>query len=558
MTATTRSARSSAKSSTRPTAASTTPDTSWLGWIPRARSALEAQWARVDRIVLRLQGRVDTPAYDQWLPWAFVVINAALLILLVLARYNSLDLGAETAKYAQAAWQIGEGLKPETTLAGGHVVAEQGSLILYPLGVITAVLPRTSTLLVLKSIALALTIVPLWRIGRRHGRLGIGATSAVVFAYSIFSAVHAMNAADFAPAVLAVPALMWAVLFGFEERERMMVVAAIAALCCRADLGIAIAGLGILLMIERKKRVGLVAALLGVGWSLIAMYGLQRWLGDGYAFLEPYSEFGTTPATALWGIISHPLRFAGIVFAELNFFSLVTLLAPVLFLPLTAPRYLMPAVPLYILYIGADVPVGRLRESAQTVPMTVFVFVATVFALNRTGRVLVKQVRVDRRVLLALLLTSMVFFARDSVTSPYAAPWQWGDTDLSDDVRREAVSLIPDGVPVRASKSVLPLLSERLGVYELVTDVEQVQLAGVDTAVDAAVERVDWIIFDRDDEGLVGDTLLGYRARMLERGWKVDPRDDARIDIYEFTGIIEIQGTVDVQIGTPASSEDPG
>lgn len=534
-----------------------TAKTPALGRLPRARALAEAQWARVDRIVLRLQGRVDTPAYDQWLPWGFAGLNAALLILLVLARYNSLDLGTETAKYAQATWQIGEGLRPETTLAGGHVVADQGSLILYPLGVLTAVLPRTATLLVLKSLALAVTIVPLWRIGRRHGRLGIGATSAVVFAYSIYSAVHAMNAADFVPAVLAVPALMWAVLFGFEEKERLAVLAAVFALCCRADLGIAIAGLGLLLLLEGKKRVGLSATLLGIGWSLISMYALQRWLGDGYAFLEPYSEFGGTPATALWGILSHPLRFAGIVFAELNFFSVVTLLAPVLFLPLTAPRYLMPAVPLYVLYIGADVPVGRLRESAQTVPMTVFVFVATVFALNRSGRVLVKQVRVDRRVLLALLLTSMVFFARDSVTSPYAAPWQWGETDISDDVRREAVDLIPENEPVRASKSVLPLLSERLGVYELVTDVGQVQNVGVQTAVDAAVARVDWVIFDRSDEGLDSNTLQTYRSQMLDRGWAVDRRDEAGIDIYHFTGIIEQQATVDVNIGTPATSEDP-
>jgi len=525
-------------------------------WLPRARAAFEAQWARVDRVVLRLQGRVDTPAYDRWLPWGFATLVATLFILLVLARYNSLDLGAETAKYAQATWQIGEGLRPETTLAGGHILADQGSLILYPLGVITAVLPRTATLLVLKSLALALAIVPLWRISRHHGRLGMGATSAVVFAYSIYSAVHAMNAADFAPAILAVPALMWAVLFGFDEKERLMVVACVAALCCRADLGIAIAGLGVLLLLERKRRVGLLAVLLGVGWTLIAMYGLQRWLGDGYAFLEPYSEFGATPLTALWGIVSHPLRFASIVFAELNFFSVVTLLAPVLFLPLTAPRYLMPAVPLYVLYIGADVPVGRLREAAQTVPMTVFVFVATVFALNRAGNVLVKQVRVDRRVLLALLLTSMIFFARDSVTSPYAAPWQWGETDVSDDVRREAVELIPDGAPVRASKSVLPLLHDRLGVYELTTDIEQAQLS-LDPVVDAAVDRVDWIIFDRGDEGLSSSDLGTYRTRLLERGWKVDRRDEAGIDIYEFTGIIEIQGAAEVQIGTPASSDDP-
>ena len=333
------------------------------------------------------------PSYDRWLPYGFAVVNALTLIVLVLARYNQLDHGLETAKYAQAAWQIGEDLKPITTLSGGNILAEQGSLIVYPLGLLTSVFPRTETLLIVKSLALAITVVPLWRLARRHGRLGIGATSTIVFAYSIYTYVHNMNIADFAPAVLAVPALMFAVLAGFDAKKRTMTAAIIFVLCCRADLGLAVAGLGVLLVLEhyrdRKaradeardrfetaedlRRVGAIAIVLGLAWFITVMYTLQR--SGGYGFLEPYAEFGDTPLGVLGGIISHPVKFAQSVGSQANFQILVTLLAPVLFLPLTAPRYLMPAVPLYVLYMGADVEPGRLREAAQSVPMTVFVFV---------------------------------------------------------------------------------------------------------------------------------------------------------------------------------------
>jgi len=415
--------------------------------IGRVRNVAERMWDSVDRFFLRVQGRLDTPGYNTWLPYGIAVLHAALLIVLVLARYNSLDHGAETAKYVQATWQIGEGLKPVTTLAGGNLLAEQGSLILYPLGLITSVLPGVETLLVIKALALAITVIPLWRLARRHGQLGLAATSAVVFAYSIYTYVHNMNVADFAPAVLAVPALMFAVLFGFDERKRLMTGAILFALCCRADLGIAIAGLGVLLLIEGKRRVGLIATGLGLGWFIAIVYTLQR--GDGsYEFLSSYSEFGDTPMSVLGGIISHPVRFLTTVGTLANFQIVVTLLAPVLFLPLTAPRYLMPAVPLYVLYMGADVPFGKLREAAQTVPLTVFVFVATVFALKRTGRILVKQVRVERRIILALLLTALVFFVRDSSTSPYQEPWQWGEQDQIDVARIRAVDSIPLGEPV--------------------------------------------------------------------------------------------------------------
>ncbi|MDC0349733.1 DUF2079 domain-containing protein [Acidimicrobiales bacterium] len=546
----------------------------------RLRSVAERVWERIDRSMLRLQGRLDTPSYDRWLPYGFAIVQITVLITLVLARFHQLDHGVETAKYAQAAWQIGEDLKPVTTLAGGNLIAEQGSLILYPLGLLTSVLPRIETLLIIKSIALGLTIIPLWRLARRHGLLGIGATSTIVFAYSIYTYVHNMNVADFAPAVLAVPALMWAVLSGFDAKpdrtmqqnydhqvrpraKRIMTLAIIFALCCRADLGLAVAGLGVLLLIERRRRVGLIALLVGMCWFVVAMYGLQRGLSDGaFPFLEPYVEFGDTPLGVLWGILSHPVRFAQIVGTQANFQILVTLLAPVLFLPLTAPRYLMPAMPLYVLYMGADVPPGRLREAAQTVPMTVFVFVATVFALKRTGRILVKQVRVERRIILALLLTAIVFFVRDSSTTPYTEPWQWGGRDETDLARVDAIELIPIDEPVRASVSMLPLLAERLGVYEL--DFSIGEFGGEDPEIpvplgdrlnDVIAEvtsDVDWLLVDRDLESVEGleGQIDTFRVRLGELGWELQSKNPGldRIEVYNFTGII---GAV------PVAQEEP-
>ena len=54
-------------------------------------------------------------------------------------------------------------------------------------------------------------------------------------------------------------------------------------------------------------------------------------------------------------------------------------------LPLVAPRYVLPVLPLFAVYLVADVPSGQLAEAPQTVPMIPFVFAATVFALARIG-----------------------------------------------------------------------------------------------------------------------------------------------------------------------------
>ena len=79
-------------------------------------------------------------------------------------------------------------------------------------------------------------------------------------------------------------------------------------------------------------------------------------------------------------MITHPFQVLGDLFVEENFNLLVFLFAPVLFLPLLAPRYLLPVVPLEILYLVADVPEQDVFGS-QTVAITAFIFVATTLAL---------------------------------------------------------------------------------------------------------------------------------------------------------------------------------
>ncbi|GIS34315.1 MAG: hypothetical protein Ct9H90mP5_07640 [Acidimicrobiaceae bacterium] len=62
------------------------------------------------------------------------------------------------------------------------------------------------------------------------------------------------------------------------------------------------------------------------------------------------------PFAVLWGIVINPLTFINELFSEANFQVVVAILAPLLFLPMVAPRYVLPALPLFALYLTADVP----------------------------------------------------------------------------------------------------------------------------------------------------------------------------------------------------------
>ncbi len=166
-------------------------------------------------------------------------------------------------------------------------------------------------------------------------------------------------------------------------------------------------------------------------------------------------------------MLIHPHKVIGDLLDEENIRLMVALLAPLLFLPVLAPRYLVPALPLQALYLVADVPVRGNGTNEFGLPLSVFAFVAATFALARMGRRSIERVVVDRRVLIALSVAALGFFCTDALNSPYERPWKWGREDASDRARHDVTNAIAVDTRVRGSATVLPLLAERPNVYLL-------------------------------------------------------------------------------------------
>jgi uncharacterized membrane protein len=451
-----------------------------------------AQRRRLDGLVLRWQARLDSEWADRVLPWLVAAGLFVLLAALSLATARSLDGTVDLAAYTQGAWLIREGHEPIITVTDdAHLLAQQAAFAFYPMVGFTYVLPIIPALLVLQAGALALAVVPLWRIARRLADLRVGAAGTLVFVYAFYPVMHNLNLDGFHPEVVAVPGLLAAFYFGTSRRWWGFALFACVTVLARADLGLAIAGLGALLFFQGLRRAGTITTIAGVGWTVLAAVVLQPAFGDGtFPHLAEFAEFGDSPASVAWGMVVHPLDVLGRLFSEENFNLAVTLLAPVVFLPVLAPRYLLPVLPLQFLYLVADAPTEAVFGQ-QTVAITAFIFIATAFALSRIGRRGVEKVIVDRRVLAALLLAGSVFFIRDAASSPYREPWEWGAQDTVDRSRITATDLVPDDAAVRGSRSTLQLLAERERLYELET--------GQRVDVAAAITEVDYVVFDERD-----------------------------------------------------------
>lgn len=443
-----------------------------------------------ERWSLRFQARLDSPWADRVLPWLLAAVLFLLLAALSLSQYRSFDNGTELARYVQAAWKLGEGIDPGVGIDGRHFLAQQAAVGFIPLGWLLQFVPIGPSLLVLQSAFLALGVVPLWRIARNQADLRVGATLTLCFAYMFYPALHNINLADFHLEAVAPAALLGAIHFAKIGRWWRFGLLVVVVLSARADLSLAVVGLGILLALGGNRKAGLFTALAGVAWLVSAFALVEVFAGEGiYPHVDAFDRWGDTPWGSLWGLVKSPLEALEVLLSRQSFDQLVFLLAPLLFLPMVAPRYVLPIMPLEALYLLSNIGEDRFGNPEQDMAPMAFLFVAAAFALSQAGRIRGKRTLIDPRVLGAIVLTVSVFFVRDSISSPYQRPWAWSTRDVSDFALISAVDELPEDALVRASSSVLPQVAERRRAFVLDTADEFVR-------ADAAAEGVNVIVLD--------------------------------------------------------------
>jgi len=429
---------------------------------------------QVDYRVLRWQYRLDSPSVDRFLPWGFALVLAAVFSALALARHRELGNGTVLAEHLQGMWLVRTGRDTAGTISGLDYLGDRASFVLWPLAQLSRVLPAAELLLVSQAFALAAGVVPVWRLARRVVALRVGPAVALSVAYALHPAVHRLVVGDFHPESYAVPALLGAALAGLEGRRWRLGVLVAVVLAARADLGLAVVGLGILLTMEGRRRPGAAVATVGAAWFALAVFAIQPALAGGdYPHLAAFAAYGDSPFAILRGMVSNPGEVLGDLLARENVSRFVALLAPFVFLPLAAARYLLPAVPLTALYWIAEFePVaGAVGEPQQDVPLLVFATIAAVFAVRRLGRRSgIGRVVVDRSIVGVLVAGAFLVQVLSSPVSPYEHPWEWGRRDAADGARLAVVDVVPPDGVLRASPGLLPLVAERELLQELETE----------------------------------------------------------------------------------------
>ena len=192
------------------------------------------------------------------------------------------------------------------------------------------------TLLVAQGVLFALAIPPLWAYTRRQ--LGPGAAYFVCVAYALSLPVMEAVIFDFHE-VAFVPVLTAVMVERFDAGRRWhAILAAVALLLVKEDMGLLVAGFGCYLLLTRRRWTGLAFVVGGLAATWAATRLLIPAFGGSATFYWAYDQFGSNLGSALIGVITHPLHALRVFFTPwVKTRTMIGLLATFGFLPLASP-----------------------------------------------------------------------------------------------------------------------------------------------------------------------------------------------------------------------------
>jgi uncharacterized membrane protein len=446
------------------------------------------------------------------------------------ARFGT--YGFDVGIYDQAAWLLSRGRAPFVTIRGLDLLGQQAAYIMVLVAPLYRLWADPRLLLLLQVLFLALPALVLYRLGTR--RLGHPAAGlAVAVAYLAYPGVQWAISWQFHPEAIAAGLLALAVAAADSRRHGLMALWLALAALCGEELGLVVAGFGLLLVVGGRRTVGWRTAGAGLAWFLVATYVLVP-LHAGRAtrlFETDYGIAGNGPLAllaALPTMTGHALQTG---LANEGLFYLLLVFLPLLGLPLLAPRWLLPVAPPLLLNLAAVQPEHHQLR---------FHYLATAAPLLAAGAVAgLAWVRSARRPLLAPLLVLLVLVAGFTSWRYGPAPWARDPVAIpagpTDQARRAALDLVDQGAPVSAQYNLVPHLGHRVEVYEFPNPFRAVNwgVAG-DEHPPATLERLRFVVVQRDLLGEQDQELLerlqsepAWRTAMDRDGVVVLERQEA-------------------------------
>jgi len=116
----------------------------------------------------------------------------------------------------------------------------------------------------------------------------------------------------------------------------------VLSLLIKEEIAFVVLGLGLYAwLVLHRRNLGLAVMAAGAGWAIVCLDILLPAFagqGQGVYFVEAYTYLGSTPQAMLWGALTHPWLVARHLLTPDRLAFIVSLLAPLGFMPLIGFR----------------------------------------------------------------------------------------------------------------------------------------------------------------------------------------------------------------------------
>jgi uncharacterized membrane protein len=470
---------------------------------------------------------------------ALAVAQGVLFAVLALARYTTFHNETfDLAFYTRIAWGLTHKDFWEP-MVNGHIYGLHLSPILIPLGILGDRLGTAPVLLVAQAIAIASATFPIARIGARH--LGPAGAIAGAIVWLFYPNIGHVAAYEVHPGTLAVLPLAW-IAFGIDARNvRAFVLGAIGTLLCREDLALVVACASVAFAIEHRARwwVAVIVASVSIVYVLWFFLDVHPAYAPERGSLElHFGRFGSSTSEVAVYLITHPLELVVHLATWDRLTYLPKILAPLGFLTLLKPRWLIPALPILAINLVSEWPTATDLDVHYLTPALPFLIAGALDGASRVKR---------HGLYLCFVPALIGHVIAGGTPISIDHPWEAFTPDANMHAARDIVRAIPPTASVQAPDPLLAHLAERPQLHRTasseqgdayyVLDVShRRRYAGDEDLLRTIEEPVTRTFLARADHAVVyagGDYLLLERDR--------DPRTGV--------GAHAIIGTVDPDAG---------
>lgn len=416
--------------------------------------------------------------------------------------------GFDLGIFDQGTWLLSRFHAPFVTIRGLNLFGDHASYIVLLVAPLYWLWADPRLLLLLQVVALALPAWVLFRLGARHlGQPVAGAVAAL--AYLAYPGMQWAATWQFHPETLAAGLLAVAALAADRRRWRPMAVFLALALLCKEDVGLVVAGLGVLLVLSGERAVGWRVAAGGLAWFALASFVLIP-LVNGHGspyFAQNYGIAGSGVVAVLRALPTLAGRSIETGTSNQGLGYLALVFGPLAFLPLLAPRWLWPVAPpllLNLASVSSYLQQIRFQYLATSAPFLGVATVAGLCVIARRRRALLAPAMVV--LLVAAFWTDRRYgpalWSRERVVAPPAAV---------DPIRRQAIAMVPSDpdVAVSAQYNFVTHLDHRLRAYEFPNPFRASNWgqAGARHTLEE-VNAVRWVVVERDELSPEDQALL--------------------------------------------------